>query len=37
VVDGKQKFIISGYSFVVDTDVKEEIRVMNRRTVGRGI
>jgi hypothetical protein len=37
VVDGKDKYVISGYSLVVDTDVKEEIRVMNRRTVGRGI
>jgi len=37
VVAGKDKYAISGYSLTVDTDVKEEIRVMNRRTVGRGI
>lgn len=37
VVDGKKKFIISGYTPVVDTDVKEEVRCMTRRTVGRGI
>jgi len=37
LVDGKTKYVISGFSYQVDTDVKEEIRVMNRRTVGRGI
>jgi len=37
IVDGKKKYFISGFSYLVDADVKEELRVMNRRTVGRGI
>ncbi len=37
VVGGKDKYVISGHSPVVDTDVKEEVRCMTRRTVGRGI